>query len=117
VQPAGSAAGDDWPADEPRVTVRRCYSVVVFEFERTHTTTSYLWNNQLRGSIPESLGNLTQLRTLCVQYAFACLLCDSLYVSLNSYLATNQLTGIIPSSLGNLTNLQYLCVTVFPMSA
>ena len=47
-----------------------------------------LYDNQLTGSIPAELGNLTNLQYL------------SLY--------DNQLTGSIPAELGNLTNLQYL---------
>ena len=45
-------------------------------------------NNKLSGSIPSSLGSLTNLRFL--------------------ELAGNNLNGSIPSSLGNLTNLLYL---------
>ena len=45
-------------------------------------------SNQLNGSIPSSLGNLTNLRSL--------------------FLQRNDLSGSIPSSLGNLTNLEWL---------
>jgi hypothetical protein len=45
----------------------------------------FLQDNKLIGSIPESLGNLTNLTTL--------------------YLQLNELSGSIPSSLGSLTNL------------
>ena len=48
----------------------------------------YLFYNQLSGSIPASLGNLTALNTLV--------------------LFSNQLTGAIPPELGNLTNLTTL---------
>ena len=51
-----------------------------------------LWNNELTGSIPSELGNLTNLRFL--------------------YLYQNQLTGSIPSELGNLTNLQHLYLSL-----
>ena len=54
----------------------------------TNLTFLGLDNNQLTGSIPSSLGNLTNLTHL--------------------WLSSNQLTGSIPSSLGNLTNLAYL---------
>jgi Leucine-rich repeat (LRR) protein len=47
-----------------------------------------LHNNQLSGSIPAELGNLTNLQSLD--------------------LLQNQLSGSIPAELGNLTNLQYL---------
>ena len=47
-----------------------------------------LENNQLSGSIPPELGNLSNLVTL--------------------RLLSNQLSGSIPSALGNLSNLQYL---------
>ena len=45
----------------------------------------YLNSNQLTGSIPPEIGNLTNLTHL--------------------YLRDNQLTGIIPPEIGNLTNL------------
>ena len=48
----------------------------------------HLWNNQLSGSIPLELGNLDQLRYL--------------------YLDGNQLSGSIPPELGNLTALRDL---------
>ena len=47
--------------------------------------TSPTWSNQLSGTIPTSLGSLTNLTEL--------------------YLNNNQLSGTIPASLGNLTNL------------
>ena len=47
----------------------------------------FLDTNELTGSIPSSLGNLTNLEML--------------------WLADNELTGSIPSSLGNLTNLKW----------
>ena len=47
-----------------------------------------LYSNNLNGSIPPELGNLTSLRTLS--------------------LGDNQLSGSIPSELGYLTNLEFL---------
>ena len=54
----------------------------------SNLTVLYLNNNQLTGSIPEELGNLSNLTVL--------------------YLNNNQLTGPIPEELGNLSNLTYL---------
>lgn len=50
-----------------------------------------LSNNQLRGTIPPELGNLSNLRAL--------------------YLNNNQLSGTIPPELGNLSNLQDLLLS------
>ena len=69
-------------------------------------------SNQLTGSIPTELGNLSNLSNLSLDHNE---LTGSIPSSLGSlsnltYLAldSNQLTGNIPSSLGNLNNLQYL---------
>lgn len=53
-----------------------------------HVTGIILWVNNLNGSIPSKLGNLSNL--------------DSLFLS------TNKLSGSIPKELGNLSNLRYL---------
>ena len=58
-----------------------CYSI-------ENTTELHLGNNQLIGSIPPEIGNLTNLTYL------------GLYL--------NQLTGSIPPEIGNLTNLTWL---------
>jgi Leucine-rich repeat (LRR) protein len=55
-----------------------------------------LFRNQLRGTIPSSLGNLTRLQFL--------------------QLGVNFLHGVIPSSLGNLTQLQYLSLAANDLS-
>ncbi len=74
---------------------------------------SYLFNNQLSGSIPSSLGSLTALQYLCV-LRNCCSHCKILRqrarACARSNLGYNQLIGSIPSSLGSLTALQYLCV-------
>lgn len=54
----------------------------------TNLSTLYLDDNHINGSIPSSLGNLIQLYDLSLYY--------------------NDLSGSIPSELGNLTNLGYL---------
>ena len=62
----------------------------------TNLTVLDLWGNQLSGSIPSELGNLTNLTFL------------------NFW--ENQLSGSIPSELGNLTNLTYLLLGVNQLS-
>jgi uncharacterized protein (DUF1330 family) len=61
------------------------YSITV---ESDHVTKIILFYNNLVGSIPTELGNLTGLTNLTLR--------------------NNQLSGSIPVELGNLTNLQYL---------
>ena len=72
---------------------------------------SYLYLNQLSGTIPSSLGSLTGLTYLCVRRAAGrhctVLRCPACAFSA---LYTNQLSGTIPSSLGSLTGLRKLCV-------
>ncbi len=58
----------------------------------TKLTRLDLYNNQLSGNIPAEIGNLTNLTTL--------------------YLYTNQLSGTIPKEIGNLTNLTSLYLSV-----
>ncbi|NLE06995.1 MAG: hypothetical protein GX638_19620, partial [Crenarchaeota archaeon] len=68
--------------------------------------------NQLNGSIPPELGDLTELRHL---YLDGNQLSGNIPVELGNltyleslYLNNNQLSGNIPVELGNLTNLEYL---------
>jgi len=63
---------------------------VVYSVE--NTTELDLYNNQLTGSIPPEIGNLTNLTYL--------------------NLGNNQLTGSIPSEIGNLTNLTSLSLMI-----
>ncbi|NQU67207.1 MAG: leucine-rich repeat domain-containing protein, partial [Candidatus Marinimicrobia bacterium] len=72
----------------------------------------YLSNNQLTGSIPLELSNLTNLQVLWLSSNE---LTGSIPPELGNltnlerlWLSDNQLTGSIPSELGNLTNLQML---------
>ena len=70
------------PCNEGEVELwDECYSI-------ENTTQLDLGNNQLTGSIPPEIGNLTNLTWL--------------------YLSNNQLTGSIPPEMGNLNNLIYL---------
>ena len=71
-----------------------------------------LYSNSLSGSIPESIGNLIKLQTL---YLYDNQLSGSIPVGIGNlvdlthlYLYNNQLTGSIPESIGNLTKLQIL---------
>ena len=73
----------NWLSDRP---IGEWYGVATDANGRV--TTLSLFINQLSGTIPVELGNLTNLQLL----------------TLNN----NQLSGTIPSQLGNLTNLQYL---------
>jgi hypothetical protein len=75
---------------------------------------SYLQNNQLSGTIPASLGNMTALTYLCVcmrdEPIMRCTTEQSAPpVHVCSYLGGNQLSGTLPASLGSLTGLVYLC--------
>jgi Leucine-rich repeat (LRR) protein len=69
----------------------------------------YLYSNQLTGSIPSSIGSLSNLADL---YLYSNQLTGSIPSSIRSLskliyldLNTNQLTGSIPSSIGSLSNL------------
>ncbi len=75
-------------------------------------TELYLYNNELSGSIPPELGNLTNLQVLGLPLNQ---LSGSIPPELGRLtnvtffaLFSNQLTGSIPPALGNLTNVQYL---------
>ena len=78
----------------------------------TALTDLYLFSNQLTGSIPTQLGNLTALTHL---YLFNNQLTGSIPTQLENltalthlYLSDNQLTGSIPTQLENLTALRWL---------
>jgi len=62
------------------------------DYSIENTTVLNLGGNELTGSIPPEIGNLTNLTYL--------------------NLTTNQLTGSIPPEIGNLTNLTYLSLTL-----
>jgi len=80
----GLAWGQDCTADDGTEGIElwgNCYSI-------EHTTELNLEGNQLTGTIPPEIGNLTNLNWL--------------------ELSSNQLTGEIPPGIGNLTNLTRL---------
>ena len=71
-----------------------------------------LWNNELSGTIPVELGNLTNLQRLSLWNNE---LSGTIPVELGNltslrslYLWSNELSGAIPAELGNLTSLQQL---------
>jgi Leucine-rich repeat (LRR) protein len=77
-----------------------------------HVTSIVLDVNQLSGSIPASLGNLSNLEVLVLNYNQ---LSGSIPASLGNLsnlkflvMESNQLSGSIPAELGNLSNLEYL---------
>ncbi|MCK4981114.1 MAG: DUF1565 domain-containing protein, partial [Candidatus Delongbacteria bacterium] len=78
----------------------------------TNLTSLSLHNNQLTGSIPPEIGNLTNLTGL---WLYSNQLSGSIPIEIgnlinltNLQLFINQLTGSIPAEIGNLTNLQNL---------
>jgi Leucine-rich repeat (LRR) protein len=80
--------------------------------ENGHIVNLYLGGNQLTGSIPAALGNLSNLTSLDLGWNQ---LTGSIPAALGNlsnlqelFLSYNQLTGSIPAELGNLSNLQYL---------
>jgi Leucine-rich repeat (LRR) protein len=80
-----------------------------------HVSELYLFGNQLTGSIPSELGNLTNLERLSL---FGNQLTGSIPSELGNLshleslsLDNNQLTGSIPNELGNLNNLQVLILS------
>ena len=75
---------ENWGSDKP---INQWHGVQV---ENNHVTSLYLDYNNLTGTIPSEIGNLTQLKQL--------------------YLSSNNLTGTIPSEIGNLTQLKVLCI-------
>ena len=82
-----------------------CYSI-------ENTTELNLWYNNLTGSIPSEIGNLTYLDYLEIKNNQ---LTGSIPPEIGNlanltrlYLNENQLTGSIPSEIGNLTNLTLL---------
>lgn len=70
---------------------------------------SGVFENKLRGSIPTWMGELTELRNLCV--GFLCQWCNFLKLSsLSRYLGRNLFSGTIPTQLRQLTALRLLWV-------
>ncbi|MEJ2356116.1 MAG: leucine-rich repeat domain-containing protein, partial [candidate division WOR-3 bacterium] len=72
----------------------------------------YLQNNQLTGSIPPEIGNLSNLKRLPLHYNQLTGAIPPEIGNLSNLnlleLGNNQLTGVIPPEIGNLSNLAYL---------
>jgi Leucine-rich repeat (LRR) protein len=86
----------------------------------TNLTYLKLSENQLSGSIPSEIGNLTNLTYL---YLYDNQLSGSIPSEIGNltnltrlWLDNNQLTGSIPSEIGNLTNLTYLYLSYNQLS-
>ena len=97
---------DNWKSDAP---LKDWYGITV---DGSGSVSVNLYQNNLSGNIPESIGNLTNLRSLDLGYNQ---LSGSIPESIsnltslvNLRLYNNQLTGSIPESISNLTNLEIL---------
>ena len=102
---------DNWCSDKP---VSEWYGIETNNSGRVNRIA--LSDNQLTGSIPESIGNLTSMEFLCIRYNQQ--LTGSIPESIGNLtklthldLKYNQLTGSIPESIGNLTKLIDLSLT------
>ena len=86
---------------------------VVYSIE--NTTELVLFNNQLTGSIPPEIGNLTNLTYLDLYDNQLTGVIPPEIGNLTNLivlrLSSNQLTGEIPSEIGNMTNLTYLSLS------
>ena len=94
------------PCNEGEVELwDECYSI-------ENTTQLDLGNNQLTGSIPSEIGNLTNLTWLYLSNNQLIGSIPPEMGNLNNLiyldLGSNQLTGSIPQEIGNLTNLEWL---------
>ena len=83
-----ATGGDNWSNNTNWLSDKPLTEWHGIETTNWRVTRLYLSDNQLSGSIPASIGNLTNLETLG--------------------LSGNQLSGSIPASIGNLTNLETL---------
>ncbi|BAP57480.1 hypothetical protein THII_3183 [Thioploca ingrica] len=79
-----------------------------------HVIMLNLYVNKLKGSIPNSLGNLSHLQEIYLNSNYLSGFIPDSLGNLSSlqilWLDNNQLSGTIPNSLGNLNNLQWLCL-------
>jgi len=107
--------GDNWTNKDNWLTDDGSDWYGIFLDENGRVSTISLYNNQLCGSIPVELGNLTNLDWLDLS---SNLLSGSIPTELENLtnlqwldLNNNQLSGSILSELGNLTNLQELSLS------
>ena len=81
--------------------------IIILSF--THLMFSFLYSNQLSGTVPTCIGNLSSLVNLKLYYnqltgSIPLEICNLSHLQF-LYLNYNQLNGTIPSCIGNLTNL------------
>ncbi len=111
-----STDGDNWNNNENWLQGTTIQEViqwhgVIFNGEETLVTSILLADNNLNGTIPSSIGNLTNLISLDLSRNNITGIIPSTIDATNLWnlvLYDNQITGSIPSSIGNLTNLTTL---------
>lgn len=117
----GSTDGDQWRNNQNWLrTNTPCSWYGVFCHVAGRVTDFFWSNNNMRGTLPPELGNLTKLRQLILngsqlRGAIPPELGKLINLEILS-LFNNQLSGTIPPSLGNLTNLQFLDLAVNQLS-
>jgi len=76
----------------------------------------YTDHNNLEGTIPSEIGNLTELRSFSFSKSYSQLCNNALYGNAKTLIidaANNKLEGAIPSELGKLIHLQTLQIGEF----
>ena len=101
-----------WNFSDPQPCVPTPWAGLTCDYSNVSVVKMYLSGFNLTGTIPASLGNLSQLESLDL---YSNQLTGTIPATLGSLsqlkyldLGENQLTGTIPASLGNLSQLEYL---------
>ena len=110
-----STGGANWSNHEDWLVTTTPCSWYGVSCNDGHTSTLALSQNQLRGNIPDSIGNLSRLTSLNL---FSNQLSGSIPDNIGNLsslqyfdISWNQLSGSIPDSIGNLSTLQYLALS------